>query len=116
MDIIDHIIKQISEFGQDVARRCGRANGLYMEAHDVYFLYIDGRCYKCRCIEEAHEMLHMRRKMDGIHRDYDNYTDIRKHKESFYWNKSLLRKVHATQLMFLLMSLQKEEKKLCKNG
>ena len=119
MDIIDHIIDKISEFGQDVAVNCDQADGLYTEAHDSYMVFSDdGRRYKCGCIEEAHHIIQkMRRndrdRMERLHREG---FDIHPHRERFHWNDNSLREVHATKLMFLLMALQKAEKKLCKKG
>lgn len=74
MDIIDHIIEQISEFGYDVAVKCDQANGLYKEAHDIFIVYsIDcGRRYKCHCIEEAYEIIH---KMRADNREIERYDD-----------------------------------------
>lgn len=124
MDLIDKMINEISSYGEEVALNCEKACGLYTETHQaVVVLDNDGRHWKCRSMRHAEHMIEKlicegraKSKYCNDDRYYSRRENfhINPYTEHFHWDSYALRNLHSSELVYLMMALEKTEKKLCK--
>ena len=110
MDLIEKIINEICTFSKNDAWNCGRANGLYIDAHILFYIHIGN--HKVYRTNDRREAEHIANRALEEERDCLNIRpSIKERRISFHWNEHALQLLSSYDLMKLLLTLRKEKRK-----